>query len=284
MIPLLYNSLYIRPANILHLKLAIQSKVLKSNINKYVLNMKCSVCKQTGHNKRTCSKSGIGLGISLISGDETDINVKLQVKIDIQVLPQMDKLERVKKLEEYLAISKINHEYHIMNLATLKEANTYCIIHRVSAQQYGTLLEKFVRTKFNYSKNNASDCTGDCSKEGKNSEVKVSLGGAKHKKFNFVQIRPSHDCDTYILTAYHLSPENVETEGELYIFKVPKSDIKNLVVSYGDYAHGTIKELGIITKDSINDELSIKEYSIRPTINDECWNALLEFRVPESDL
>jgi hypothetical protein len=81
-----------------------------------------------------------------------------------------------------------------------------------------------------------------------------------------------------------LSPENVETEGELYIFKVPKSDIKNLVVSYGDYAHGTIKELGIITKDSINDELSIKEYSIRPTINDECWNALLEFRVPESDL
>jgi hypothetical protein len=38
----------------------------------------------------------------------------------------------------------------------------------------------------------------------KNSEVKVSLGGATHSKFNFVQIRPSHDCDTYILTAYHL--------------------------------------------------------------------------------
>jgi hypothetical protein len=285
MIPLLYNSLYIRPANILHLKLAIQSKVLKSNINKYVLNMKkCSVCKQTGHNKLTCSKSGSRLGIAVILGNETDINVKPQVKIDMPILPLMDKSQRVKRLEEHLAISKVKHEDQIMNLATLKEANTYCVICGVSAQQYGPLLEKFIRTKFNYSKNNAKDCTGDLSKEGKNSEVKVSLGGATHKKFNFVQIRPSHDCDTYILTAYHLSPENIETEGELYIFKVPKSDIKNLVVSYGDYAHGTIKELGIITKDSINDELSIKEYSIRPTINDECWNALLEFRVPESDL
>jgi hypothetical protein len=293
MIPLLYNSLYIkpanilhiRPANILHLKLAIQSKVLKSNINKYTLNMKkCSVCKQIGHNKITCSKSGIGLGTALTLGNETYINVKQQVKIDMPILPQMDKSERVKRLEEHLDISKVKHEDQIMNLATLKEANTYCIICGLSAQQYGPLLEKFIRTKFNYSKNNAKDCTGDCSKEGKNSEVKVSLGGATHKKFNFVQIRPSHDCETYILTAYHLSPENVKTEGELYIFKVPKSDIKNLVVSYGGYAHGTINEHGIITKDSINDELSIKEYAIRPTINDECWNALLEFRVSESDL
>ena len=285
MIPLLYNSLYIRPANILHSELAIQSKVLKTNKNKEVLNMKkCSICKQIGHNKLTCSKSGIALGTALISGYETDINVRPQVKIDMPILPQMDKSERVKRLEEHLAISKVRHEDQIMNFATLKEANIYCVICGVSAQQYGPLLEKFIRMKFNYSKNNAKDCTGDCSKEGKNSEVKVSLGGATHKKFNFVQIRPSHDCDTYILTAYHLSPENVETEGELYIFKVPKSDIKNLVVSYGGYAHGTINEHGIITNDSINDELSIKEYAIRPTINDECWNALLEFRVPESEL
>jgi len=285
MIPLLYNSLYIIPANILHSKLVIQSKVLKSNKNKDILNMKkCSVCKQHGHNKLTCSKSGIGLGTAVILGNETDINVKPQVKIDMPILPLMDKSERVKRLEEHLAISKVKHEDQIMNLATLKEANTYCVICGVSAQQYGPLLEKFIRTKFNYSKNNAKDCTGDLSKEGKNSEVKVSLGGAMHKKFNFVQIRPSHDCDTYILTAYHLSLENIETEGELYIFKVPKSDIKNLVVSYGDYAHGTIKEHGIITQDSINDELYCKEYSIRPTINDECWNALLEFRVSESDL
>jgi hypothetical protein len=133
-------------------------------------------------------------------------------------------------------------------------------------------------------KNKAEECTGDCSKDGKNSEVKVSLGGATHTKFNFVQIRPSHDCDTYILTAYHLSLENVAAEGELYVFQVPKSDMKTLVVTYGGYAHGTIKEHGKITMDSLDDEKSIKEYAIRPTIHDDCWKALLAFRVTESEL
>jgi hypothetical protein len=145
-------------------------------------------------------------------------------------------------------------------------------------------LEKYIRIRFNYIKNNAEDCVGDCSKDGKNSEVKVSLGGATHSKFNFVQIRPSHDCDEYIFTAYHLSPENVETEGELYIFKLSKGNIKKIVVAYGGYAHGTFKEYGSITMASLNDEKSTKEYAIRPTINDDCWNALLPYRVFETDL
>jgi len=196
----------------------------------------------------------------------------------------MDKTKRVNMLKEHLALLKVNHEEQVMKLATLKEAHVYCVIYNVSAQQYGPLLEKFIRTKFNYIKNKAEDCTGDCFKDGKNSEVKVSLGGARHKKFNFVQIRPSHDCDTYILTAYHLSHENIESEGELYIFKVPKKDIKNIVISYGGYAHGTIKEHGKITADSLNDENKIKEFALRPTINDNCWKELMKFRVSETSL
>jgi hypothetical protein len=196
----------------------------------------------------------------------------------------MDKAKCVNMLKEHLALLKVNHEEQVMKLATLKEAHVYCVIYNVSAQQYGPLLEKFIRTKFNYIKNKAEDCTGDCFKDGKNSEVKVSLGGTRHKKFNFVQIRPSHDCDTYILTAYHLSHENIESEGELYIFKVPKKDIKNIVISYGGYAHGTIKEHGKITADSLNDENIIKEYALRPTINDNCWKALMKFRVSETSL
>jgi hypothetical protein len=144
------------------------------------------------------------------------------------------------------------------------------------------LLERFIRIKFNYNKNKAEHCTGDCSKDGNNSEVKVSLGGATHTKFNFVQIRPSHECGIYILTAYHLSPENVESEGELYIFKVPKSDIKKLIVSHGGYAHGTVKEHGVITVENI--EKGMREYALRPTINDNCWKALLMFRIPETEL
>ena len=151
----------------------------------------------------------------------------------------MDKEERVKRLMEHLTLSKVDHKDSIMKLATLKEAHTYCVIYKISAQQYGTLLERFIRIKFNYVKNKAEDCTGDCSKDGKNSEVKVSLGGATHSKFNFVQIRPSHDCETYILTAYNLSSDNVESEGELYIFKVPMEDIKKIILRFGGYAHGT---------------------------------------------
>ena len=205
------------------------------------------------------------------------------VKVEMPTLPPMDKTERVKRLRERLALSKVNHEDQVMKLATLKEAHTYCVIHSVSAQHYGPLLERFIRTKFNYIKNKAEDCNGDCSKDGKNSEVKVSLGGATHTKFNFVQIRPSHDCETYILTAYNLSSENVESEGELYIFKVPKEDIKKIVVSFGGYAHGTIKEHGKITIESL-DEKSTKEYALRPTINDACWKALTPFQIPEYGL
>jgi len=214
---------------------------------------------------------------------EAKTDVKKSSKIDTNI-PSMDKAERVKRLKEHLTLSKVKHEELVMKLPSLKEAHTYCIIHGLSAQQYGPLLEKYIRTKFNYIKNKAEDCIGDCSKDGKNSEVKVSLGGATHSKFNFVQIRPSHDCDTYILTAYHLSSENVEVEGELFIFKVPKEYIKKIVVSYGGYAHGTVKEHGIITIESLNDEKSIKEYALRPSINDECWKALMTHRVIESAL
>ena len=202
----------------------------------------------------------------------------------ITTLPPMNNVARVLRLKEHLALSKVNHEEQIMKLTTLKEANVYCVIHSVSAQQYGPLLERYIITKFNYIKNKAEDCIGDCSRDGKNTEVKVSLGGTTHTKFNFVQIRPAHNCETYILTAYHLSSENVDNEGELYVFKVPTAAIKKLVVSYGGYAHGTIKEHGSITIESLNDKKTFKDYAIRPTINDACWSELLSFRVPEMEI
>lgn len=196
----------------------------------------------------------------------------------------MSKSDRVERLKNHLNLSKINHNAHIMKLYTLKEAHIYCIINKVSAQKYGPILETFIRTKFNYIKNKAKDCIGDCSKDGKNSEVKVSLGGATNTKFNFVQIRPSHDCDTYILTAYYLSSENVEEEGELFIFKIPKEDIKALIVAHGGYAHRTKDELGSITIESLNNKKNMSEYALRPKFNDACWKELLPFRISESEL
>lgn len=206
---------------------------------------------------------------------------KVDIDIDIQ---NVDRSNVKNRLKEYLKFSNVKHKDLIMKLDTLKEAHLYCVYYKLSSQQYGPLLEMFLQKKFNFIKNKAEECIGDCSKDGKNSEIKVSLGGETFAKFNFVQIRPSHECDNYILTAYHICDENVEEEGELYIFKVPKSDIKNLVMSYGGYAHGTMKEHGPITMESLNDEKNTKEYALRTKVNDKCWDALMAFRVSENDI
>jgi hypothetical protein len=115
-----------------------------------------------------------------------------------------------------------------------------------------------------------------------NVEVKVSLGGATHTKFNFVQIRPSHCCETYLLLAYHLSIDNVDEEGTTYMFRVPKTAMETLILSYGTYAHGTTKEQGKITLESIKGPQ--REYSLRPVMNDNCWKELLKFEIPEKEL
>lgn len=198
------------------------------------------------------------------------------------ILPQ-DHSERVKQLKEHI-VYNVNHEKNVMSLTLLKEAHIYCVLRKLSSQQYGPLLEKYIRTKFDYIKNDAKDSIGDCAKNGKNLEIKVSLGGASHSKFNFVQIRPSHNCDSYILTAYHLNFENVEEEGELFIFKVSKEDMKKIIISYGGYAHGTIKNNGSITMESLNDKENNLEYAIRPSVNDKCWQTLMSHRIYENDL
>jgi hypothetical protein len=193
------------------------------------------------------------------------------------------KLARIMQLKNHLLTIRAKHKVLIMKSETLKDAHIYCVINRISAQQYGPLLERFIQQRFCYIKTDAKDCRGDCTKDGKNCEIKVSLGGALHCKFNYVQIRPAHDCDIYILTAYHLCSDNVDKGGDLYIFKVPTKDIKALIVKYGGYAHGTIKEHGPIIMESFA-EKNNKEYALRPSFNDECWKALLAFQINEAQL
>lgn len=188
-------------------------------------------------------------------------------------------LRRIEKLRESLHTTSQYHTRFILEQPTLKDAHIYCVIEKISAQSYGPLLEKYIQNKFGYSKTKAEKCEGDCSKGGERFEIKVSLGGSTHKKFNYVQIRPSHSCNFYIFTAYHLAEENLHTEGELYIFKIPGESLKSILVEHGGYAHGTVKEHGKITKDGL-----LKEYALRPSFGDACWKSLLPFRISEDDL
>lgn len=128
-------------------------------------------------------------------------------------------------------------------------------------------------------KNKSSLCIGDLRRDKINYEIKTSIGGKNNNKFNFVQIRLNHSCD-YILTAYYINKNNIENFGELFIFKLKKEDMKNIVLKYGGYAHGTIKKLGPITNETLNSNIH-KEYQIRPIYGSPCWNDLLQFRVCE---
>jgi len=181
------------------------------------------------------------------------------------------------RLEKILQLSKRDHINEILNQPDLKHAHIYCKINQLSGQISGPLIESFIQKKYNMTKNNSSDCIGDLCHNGENLEIKVSTGGKDHNKFNYVQLRMNHICD-YLLTAYYISEKNIETNGELFIFKLNKENMKQMILLYGNYAHGTIQKLGAITDKGL---LSDKEYAIRPKFGDKCWNELLRFRIED---
>jgi hypothetical protein len=187
----------------------------------------------------------------------------------------------VEELIKHLDLSHINYEMNAMNETTLKNVHIYCVINNISAQKYGLIIEKYIIKNCNYLKNKSSECIGDCRDplSTGNIEIKTSLGGIHHNKFNYVQIRISQEVDTYIFTAYYLTKENVMVEGELFVFKLSKEDVKRLLLKYGGYAHGTVKKLGKISMDQLNSDKNDIEYSLRPSYGDNCWKDLQYFRI-----
>lgn len=186
-------------------------------------------------------------------------------------------MDTITRLKDILLTTPDTHSVHIARSRTLKQACVYCVLHNVSPQQYGPLLEKYIINEYGYTKSDSKDGSGDCtdSKEGRNIEIKVSMGGSKRTKFNYVQLRPAHSCEMYILVAYYLCIDNVENEGDLYIFSVPKDSIETLICKYGSYAHGTVKSNGPITRESL--ACTKLEYALRPSFGDACWKELEQF-------
>ena len=184
------------------------------------------------------------------------------------------------KLKNILGISKCNHKIEIMKECDIKRAHIYCKINQLSGQVSGPLIEHYIKNKYCMEKNNASLCKGDLQQNQINFEIKISNGGKENNKFNYVQLRMNHDC-MYIFTAYYICVENVETEGELYIFKLNKKELKDLIYKYGGYAHGTVQKLGKITEVDLDNQENDKEYAIRPKYGDKCWDELLNYRVQD---
>lgn len=192
-----------------------------------------------------------------------------------------------KRLKLILDSSKVNHKEEILKRETLKDAHIYCKLNNLSGQEAGPLIETYMKEKFNMEKNDPSDCKGDMMVSGlitnetpanENVEIKISNGGKDNNKFNYVQLRLNHDCN-YIFTAYYLDYTNLNQTGELFVFYLNKTIIKELISKYGSYAHGTIKKLGKISKKDLDSSSNTKEYALRPKYGDKCWNDLLRFRI-----
>jgi hypothetical protein len=201
----------------------------------------------------------------------------------LQILADVCETQYSSQLLDILNNKNINHSLKILECETLKDAHEYCLVNRLSGQQTGPLIEKFIIHKGGMCKINASECQGDGKYNENFIEIKVSLGGQNRNKFNYVQIRPSHDVEYYILTAYYLDWSNIIDNGELFIFLIKKPNMINLLEKYGSYAHGTIKQLGKISKESILNSSNV-EYALRPTYGDDLWSNLLEYRYTKSDL
>lgn len=194
------------------------------------------------------------------------------------------KNERIKRLKEIVWMDHIDHKQEILKNNTLKEAHIYCLLHNLNHSQYGNLIEHFIIEKYNFSKNTHHQHIGDCSKYNENYEIKTSISGIKNNRFNYVHIRLSQMITYYILVAYYLDKSNIEKEGEIFIFKIPKYDIYDIINNYGGYANGTIKNNGKIEIENIMCNCNTYEYAIRPKIGDKCWENLMRFRIDENKL
>ena len=179
----------------------------------------------------------------------------------------------------------INHQKEILKQKSIKDAHIYCKINHLTGQQMGPLIEFYIKEKFCMEKNKAGDCIGDCKDRFlEDNEIKVSGGGKNHDSYNYVQLRTNHKIHNYIFTAYYLTSDNYMNGGELFIFKIKKAEIIQLIFEHGAYAHGTISKLGKITIEDLKKDNNTKEYCLRPKYGDKMWDKLLKYRVNECDL
>jgi hypothetical protein len=144
---------------------------------------------------------------------------------------------------------------------------------KLSSQQYGAALESHLKTKFGWSKQ-TDNISGDATTpKGTKVEIKCSIEDAKGG-FNYVQIRPSHTVDYYLLANYSITLDKV------ILLMCPKDAFIKIVEDHAQLAHGT--------KDAT---LAYREYAYRPkplgregTKGRNQWEALLQWQTEEENL
>jgi hypothetical protein len=150
----------------------------------------------------------------------------------------------------------------------------------LSPQSYGALLETWIKKRMDLG-DKLDNLSGDASHNIKTFEIKVSIED-KTGKFNYVQLRPSHSVDAYIILNYSITLDEV-----LWLY-IPHNEMITMINESGGYAHGTLAVQGAITLQSI--QSNSYEYCIRPNMHKpntqagKTWQALTKYRVSEDEL
>lgn len=153
----------------------------------------------------------------------------------------------------------------------------------LSSQQWSNILENKVKKIFNIH-DKLNNTSGDGFVNKNNIEIKISLGDT-NGTFNFVQIRPGHSINYYLFLIYNVFETKL---GKIYWFLIPSDDISVLLEKYGSYAHGTIKKMGVISSQSINENTNY-EYSLRPNPitkdkKKQLWNEMMKYNKSEYEI
>lgn len=157
--------------------------------------------------------------------------------------------------------------------------------HYLSSNQWSLLLEKHIKDIFNI-QNTCDPTSGDgISSKEKKIEIKISLG-SKDGQFNFVQLRPQHNIDYYLMLVYNMYEDEF---GKIYWFLCSPKELYKLLPKYGGYAHGSVTKLKKITTSSI--VKNNHEYSLRPncikekTKSYKLWCIMMEkFHIDVNDI
>lgn len=166
-----------------------------------------------------------------------------------------------------------------LNKATTLTEKFLILRDAVNAQSAGKKVEAMIMKDLNIGPP-LDKTSGDGNKNNINYEMKFSLHD-KDGKFNFVQIRPDHKIDFYIVGGYNIWEGEI---GKAYICKVPSEELYKLIPEYGGYAHGTVEEYGEITCDNIKGRNC--EFALRPNPNGKegtkpkkLWNEIKKYEV-----
>jgi hypothetical protein len=218
----------------------------------------------------------------------TDLNTKIDNELSKKQLETYEKTidstnnlrQIVRKMKSIDNNNNNNNDDDIIELIKTQSTLTNkCILVRKYIKPQSSKFEKIIKDELQIQPplNNIS---GDGHKNGINYEIKSSIH-SKKSKINFVQLRPHHNIDFYIFVVYNMYDNNDLGKG--YIFKVPSENINQLIIEYGNYAHGATNVLGKITLRNI--KLNKYEYCLRCNPNMKksksynLWRELLKYEV-----